>query len=87
VTRVVGIDWATEPKNRALVALAVQDGGRAVVETVAPSISNEDAVSECTAAENAIVAVDIPFGWPIRFSEFISRWRPGTASVATSPVR
>jgi predicted nuclease with RNAse H fold len=83
--RVVGIDWATKKKDRALVALDVKDDGRAVVEAVRPSLSDEEAVAACTAAENTVVAVDIPFGWPIRFSEFVSRWRPGTESLEPPP--
>ncbi|HEY0468621.1 MAG TPA: DUF429 domain-containing protein, partial [Polyangiaceae bacterium] len=80
--RVVGIDWATERKNRALVVIDVVDDGRCIVSHVKPMVDDDAAVQVCLDPTNAVVAVDIPFGWPSQFSEFVSKWKPTTQTVA-----
>jgi hypothetical protein len=72
--RVVGIDWATEPKNRALVALDVAaDFMKCSVMEVAPRVEDSAVHQACTNGEHAVVAIDIPFGWPSSFAAFVSR--------------
>ena len=81
--RVVGIDWATEPKNRALVALNLAaDLGCGRVVELSERVERDAAVAACAAPENVVVAVDIPFGWPAEFARFVSEWRP----VADAPA-
>lgn len=81
--RIVGIDWATEKKNRALVSLTT--GTQAAVCEVLSSVSDEVAMQICRDDQNAVVAVDIPFGWPRKFSEFVATWSP-TAATAAPPA-
>lgn len=78
--RIAGIDWATEKKNRALVILEVTADGPVSVQEVRPSLADEDALKVCEDERHSVVAIDIPFGWPSRFSRFVSAWSPTVAS-------
>lgn len=82
MTRVIGVDWATERKNRALVALDINKVGEWRVAHVQPAVEDETVVRACTDLGNAVVAVDTPFGWPRNFVEFVAGWRPTEASAA-----
>jgi predicted nuclease with RNAse H fold len=80
---VVGIDWATEPKNRALVVLDVEeDFSGCRVERVDERVEDAVAVAACTNPDHAVVAIDIPFGWPREFARFASRWNATTGKPA-----
>lgn len=85
MSRVVGIDWATDPKNRALVVLELADDFRSCrVARVAERVEDAAAVSACTDRDHAVVAIDIPFGWPAQFVRFVSNWSP-TATASGPP--
>ena len=63
--RVAGIDWATDPKNRALVVLEISESFEICrVTNVADRVEDSVAHDACTNREYAVVAIDIPFGWP-----------------------
>ena len=87
MARVVGIDWATQPENRALVALDVADDFKTcrVVE-VATRVEGSAVHESCTNRENAVVAIDIPFGWPSAFSAFVSCWTPRAGTPQPPPT-
>jgi len=77
VVRAVGLDWATEPKNRAAVVLDWAGPGYSIrLHTVIPWISDDRVVQLCTGRDTHVVAVDVPFGWPRAFSEFVCGWSP-----------
>jgi predicted nuclease with RNAse H fold len=72
--RVAGIDWAAKPKDRALVCLS--HGDRFQIEGVESPLSDERVKGICTSLDYRVIAVDTPFGWPVRFSEFVASWSP-----------
>ena len=81
--RLVGMDWATEPDKRALVALDVEtDFATCCVVSVQDRISDSVAVAACSNRDLAVVAIDTPFGWPREFSQFVSTWRASTGTQA-----
>jgi predicted nuclease with RNAse H fold len=82
MTLIVGIDWATEKKNRAMVVLELTDGGRFSVREVRPSVDDDAVILACKERSHTVVAVDTPFGWPSEFSRFVSRWRPRAGEPA-----
>ena len=67
--RVLGIDWATKPANRAAVELA----GRRIVNVVHP-FTDEDAIAALNREDVDVIAVDTPLGWPAGFSQFVEGW-------------
>ncbi len=69
--RVVGIDWAAQPANRAAVVLDLAD--RRVGE-VARGIDDEAAGALCRRDDARAVGVDVPFGWPRAFAAFVAGW-------------
>jgi hypothetical protein len=73
VALVLGIDWATEPKNRASVKLEVSPSGVQVV-SVEALVTDDRVIAGCRAPDHAVVGVDIPFGWPMRFASFVASW-------------
>lgn len=79
--RVAGIDWATQPKNRAAVALDIGSAGLACVRFQTP-LDDAAAIAWCRDGFLAAVGVDIPFGWPSAFCRFVSEWRPHGAGEA-----
>jgi hypothetical protein len=85
--RVVGIDWATDPKNRALVMLDVSaDFGTSRVTEVSQGVGDHVTVEACRNREHAVAAIDIPFGWPREFVRFATVWRPtGGAHAPPEP--
>lgn len=84
--RVAGIDWATEAKNRACVILRVNDHPEQIIvdEVLAP-LSSSDILRVCKDQSISTVGVDIPFGWPRKFGEFVSCWTPASANDAECP--
>ncbi len=76
--RVVGIDWATEPKNRALVELYFDTLRRRIIIAQVTSPLSDDWVVRATRERAlSVVAVDVPFGWPQSFVQFVGAWSPG----------
>jgi predicted nuclease with RNAse H fold len=73
--RVAGIDWATEPKNRAMVVINYRDDNL-VVERIVSPLDDLSVQEACTSQEYVVVAVDIPFGWPSEFAGFVQEWSP-----------
>ena len=71
---VAGIDWSTDLKNRALVTLRVGEG--IAVQRVESPLRDERVVEVCKNKLLSVVAVDVPFGWPVEFSNFVSGWLP-----------
>ena len=71
--QVVGIDWATAPKNRALVRLSASGAG-VVVMTVEDRVPDARVREICVDPAIRAVAIDAPFGWPKDFSRFVSLW-------------
>src|SRR5687767_10176462 len=77
--RFAGLDWATESKNRALVVLASK-GGLLAVDEVRSKVRDAEVVELCRDCSIAVIGVDIPFGWPHAFAQFVSRWSPVTGT-------
>jgi predicted nuclease with RNAse H fold len=84
--RVAGIDWATEAGNRALVELRLDRSQRQVhVERILSPVTEGDC-SEATGRRSlAVVGVDVPFGWPAPFVEFVGGWSPSDPSGDLAP--
>jgi hypothetical protein len=84
---IVGIDWASEGKNRAHATIACA-GPAATAHVVEVAAGCSDAAfADILAREPrpAVIAVDIPFGWPRRFADFVSAWRPSPPRGAAVP--
>jgi hypothetical protein len=82
----VGIDWATDAKNRALVRLQIQGSDSQITLTeLERPLDNAIAIKACKESSDCVVGVDIPFGWPHAFGDFVSKWTPtGTAAPPSS---
>lgn len=81
--RVAGIDWATDPKKRALVVLEVSENfDTCRVTNIADRVEDSAARDACTNREHAVVAIDTPFGWPSSFADFVAGWRPSAGAPA-----
>jgi hypothetical protein len=79
--RVAGIDWATEPGNRALVELRLDRGRRRVrVERISSPVPDEDCLEATGRQSLAVLGVDVPFRWPAPFVEFVGGWPPSGPS-------
>lgn len=69
--RTIGIDFASQPKNTALCEI-VWDGSSATVVQVASPVT-DDLIRDLVAGPpSRVFGVDIPFGWPTHFVEFVS---------------
>ena len=68
-----GLDLSTKPKKCAAVAIR-WDVGRPEVVDVRTPLTPEEIVSLIT-SEEAQFAVDVPFGWPDAFVEFVAEHR------------
>lgn len=83
-----GIDLSTNPRHSAAVKIAWDDGRPRVDEVVTRLTS--DAIVDLVCESNGRVAVDVPFGWPDAFVEYVrshqqSRQGPlPSAGLATS---
>ncbi|MGE0708618.1 MAG: DUF429 domain-containing protein [Planctomycetota bacterium] len=81
--RSTGLDWATEPKNRALVVVEATPGaGVRIVEVCSAKLDEAEIVRRANDAACGVLAVDIPFGWPQDFSSFVSAWSPSQGAKA-----
>jgi predicted nuclease with RNAse H fold len=69
--KVVGIDWAVKAEGRAAVVLECRDGVMSVSSTLKPV--TDDRVRKLVKSAD-VAAIDTPFGWPARFSEFVAQW-------------
>lgn len=84
---IAGIDWATEPKNRAAVVLKIDcDTQRIVVDQVLSPLASTDITNLCKQRTISTVGIDIPFGWPRKFSEFVSDWTPTSGASTVCPA-
>ena len=73
--RVAGVDWAAKPKDRALVGLRFDRERRAIsVESVVPRVDDATFIDAVRSGGYSCVAVDVPFGWPAAFADFVQRW-------------
>jgi hypothetical protein len=83
---VAGVDWASEAKSRALVVLKYDAASTTITVCKALSpLPTTEVVTVCNNASTAVVAVDIPFGWPRRFTEFVSKWCPKSSKKQRPP--
>lgn len=80
-----GIDWATEAKNRAAVVIEV-DGSRFIVTEVRSPLSEREAAELCLTDRLETVGVDIPFGWPTEFTNFVAAWGPESGTGVRIPT-
>jgi len=83
--RVVGVDWAANPVDRAAVVLNIRDDGSIVIVQVTTPLDNQCAIDFCKSGQNDVVAVDTPFAWPREFRDFVSAWTPSCGAVAKPP--
>jgi hypothetical protein len=68
--RTVGIDFASQPKNTAICEID-WDGSSATVMQVVSQVT-DDLIRELVVEQPArVFGVDIPFGWPICFVDFV----------------
>ncbi len=74
--QVTGIDWASAADDRASVTLT-EASGAITIASVSCSVTNEYALDYCRDTMTQVVAVDVPFGWPAAFQEFVAGWHPG----------
>jgi hypothetical protein len=83
---IAGIDWASEAKNRALVVLKYNPARTSIVVCNAVSpLPTTEVVRVCNDTSTAVVAVDIPFGWPMKFTDFVSKWCPQSSKKQRPP--
>ena len=68
---VVGIDFAAQPANT-WAAVGRSEGAHLVVTEIVHPIKDEDVVFQIESGP-AVVAIDIPFGWPEAFVSFVSQ--------------
>ena len=68
--RTVGIDFASQPKNTALCEI-VWDGSSATVVQVASPVTDELIRELVAGPPSRVFGVDIPFGWPTHFVQFV----------------
>jgi predicted nuclease with RNAse H fold len=73
--RAVGIDWATEPKNRALAEIEWSGRELVLTDLISP-LADHVVAEECKREDVSVIAVDIPFGWPRKFREWVARYTP-----------
>lgn len=86
----VGIDWATKPKKTAAAVVRTSENGLVLdIEHSRKSVTDEMFVAMCTKrawhvseppisdSERLVIAVDIPFGWPSAFADWVGTYRPG----------
>ena len=83
---VAGIDWATKPKNRALVILR-WNAGTITLEEVNKKLTDIVLAEMLASSAYSIVTVDIPFGWPIEFSTFVNDWSLYSVTQSPPPPR
>ena len=83
--RVVGLDWAVCPSDRAAVVLEKREDNPISVAHVISPVDNDAAKALCKCEANHVVAVDIPFAWPREFGDFVSRWRPCCVDQCNPP--
>lgn len=69
--RTVGIDFASQPKNTALCEI-VWDGSSATVVRIATNVTDDVIRELVNEPPTRVFGVDIPFGWPMRFVQFVS---------------
>lgn len=69
--RTVGIDFASQPKNTALCEI-VWDGSSATVVQVTSPVTDALIRELVAGPPSRVVGVDIPFGWPTHFVQFVS---------------
>ncbi|MDQ2654701.1 MAG: DUF429 domain-containing protein [Chloroflexota bacterium] len=69
--RTVGIDFASQPKNTALCEI-VWDGSSATVVQVASPVTDELIRELVAGPPSRVFGVDIPFGWPTHFVQFVT---------------
>ena len=71
-TAVVGIDFAAQPKKTwAAFGEVVPSGGLRITAIRHPV--SDDAIIEMVHDGPAVVAIDVPFGWPDEFVSFVSQ--------------
>jgi len=84
--RTIGIDFASDPRNTALCEIVWDDASATIVQVTSPV--TDDLICELVAAPPApVFGVDIPFGWPRHFVEFVSAHAAGSASLPASTMR
>lgn len=69
--RTVGIDFASQPKNTALCEI-VWDGSSATVVQVTTNVTDDQIRALVVNPPSRIFGVDIPFGWPSHFVQFVA---------------
>ena len=69
--RTVGIDFASQPRNTALCEIDWDDSPAKVVQ-VATHVSDDDIREVVLHGQERVLGVDIPFGWPIHFVQFVT---------------
>lgn len=68
----VGVDLAAQPAGTALAAIEWQDGAARLVELEVGIVDSR--IVELSRGA-ACVGIDVPFGWPIEFAQFIAAHR------------
>jgi len=79
-----GINWATEDEHRAMVVLG-GCGGRACLRKIRSPLTKEDVRGVCSDSKYSVVGVDVPFGWPKQFSDFVQPWSPAGSGGEAVP--
>lgn len=71
---VCGLDWASQAPGRAAAQLTAC-GDTLCLESIGTGVTDAAAIQFCRDRRFAAVGVDVPFGWPVRFSRFVSGWQ------------
>ncbi len=83
---VVGIDWAAQARGRAAAWMEAGGAGDSVtVQGVESIVSRDRAIEICNDARLTAVGVDVPFGWPREFSDWVADWSLTTATARPVP--
>jgi len=83
--RVIGLDWAVSPCDRAAIVMERATNGQIRVTSCVSPVEDSTAIEFCTSADHNVVAVDIPFSWPLEFTQFVSKWKVSSDDSPTPP--
>ena len=83
-TLTYGVDLSTNPRKTGLVAIRWGGGTPGLVTEARVGATRDELIEGIARSdeEKAVWAVDVPFGWPDGFSEFLTRHRNGPTALA-----
>lgn len=79
-----GVDLSTSPRSTGLVAIEWAGGQPGIVVEAHAQVTREDLIERIARSEDehAVWAVDVPFGWPDGFVDFLASHKAGPTALA-----